>query len=291
MLWESIKRTGKVVFSLLPKNKYFDSVYFFAHFLVAHRRFPRRNSGLINDYFFFLKADQKLADAARQFTSDKEYVKYFIQAKIGSKSIIRTLDVLTEGSRIDEFRAKEPCILKPSHLSGLVVRLDVGESLNGQQCESLKSALKRNLYDDNRELNYKNLPARILVEEDLGNGEQIKDYKVFFYKGTRKLIQVDSDRFTRHKRNLYDTNWSPLPYVYNKPHGSWESPPVILDRMLECANLLSEDFESARIDFFVTDSGIYVGEITHCPEQAHGRFENLKAERAVSEIFFGDQQT
>ena len=40
--------------------------------------------------------------------------------------------------------------------------------------------------------------------------EQLKDYKVFNFNGTPKLIQVDFDRFKGHKRNIYTINWKKL---------------------------------------------------------------------------------
>ena len=57
--------------------------------------------------------------------------------------------------------------------------------------------------------------------------------------------------------------------------------------MIKVAQLLSEPFDFVRVDFFIVGTEFFVGELTHCPESAHGRFKDLQSEKLFSEILFG----
>lgn len=62
------------------------------------------------------------------------------------------------------------------------------------------------------------------------------------------MIQVDYDRFKKHKRNLYDLNWNYLCYITFYPtdldHVIEE--PVCLKEMLDYAVRLSKDIPFVR---------------------------------------------
>jgi hypothetical protein len=84
------------------------------------------------------------------------------------------------------------------------------------------------------------------------------------------VIQVDIDRYTNHKRNLYNINWELQPFTWSawrndKPlwtNGRKIDPPLNLDEMIQVAETLSEDFVYARIDLYEHENKIYFGEIT-----------------------------
>ena len=42
------------------------------------------------------------------------------------------------------------------------------------------------------------------------SGYELKDYKFFCFDGVPRLVQIDFDRYTNHKRNVYDTEWNLL---------------------------------------------------------------------------------
>jgi hypothetical protein len=56
--------------------------------------------------------------------------------------------------------------------------------------------------------------------------------------------------------------------------------------MVEAARVLAADFEFVRVDFFIDGDNFYVGELTHCPESAHGRFGSRESEDLFSSILF-----
>ena len=56
---------------------------------------------------------------------------------------------------------------------------------------------------------YRNIRPRVLFEELLtdGTGAAPRDFKFFMFDGQCELIQVDSDRFGDHRRDLYSPSW------------------------------------------------------------------------------------
>lgn len=273
----------------LPYGGLFDRLYLFVIFAYAQRRLPRRDSRLLNDYFYFLKTSPALLDIFRQITSDKLMVKDFVKSRCGGDLTLNTLAVYEHVDEIDVSELSRPCVIKPAHSSGSVVFVADGQSkLSEQNRATLARSLQKSPYTEAREANYRFLRPRLIVEPMLPDGPDTKDYKVFCFGGVPRLIQVDSHRHTDHRRNLYSAGWDRIMEEYNYPAGAWEDAPKCLDAMMETARALSADFEFVRVDFFVSGERFFIGELTHCPESAHGRFRSREGEKRVSNILFQD---
>lgn len=284
-----MSRSGllRSVFALIPKGKLFDKLYIFAQFVYAHRRIPRRHSGLFNDYLYFLKTSDEILDIYRQMTSDKVMVKEYVERVCGHGLTLQTIAVFASVKDIDLNSIRMPSVIKPAHGSGTIVFLHDGKNFLSQEEEcQLAAALRSSPYDQAREKNYRHLRRRLICEPMLSSAEKTKDYKVFCFKGEPRLIQVDSDRQSSHKRNIYDSEWNHISVQYNFPLGEPEPTPMNLSELKRVARRLSEAFEFVRVDFFITDAKLYVGELTHCPESAHGRFSSIDEERLFSKILF-----
>ncbi len=266
-----------------------DRPYLLILFIYAHKRLPRRSSRLFNDYLFFLKASDELSDIMRQVTSDKHLVKEFVNERVGTGKTIETVGLFASVSEINGEKLPRPCVLKPAHGSGSVVFCKEGQNeLSEEELELLQRALDSSPYTSAREANYRYLRRRIVCEPMLQEGENIKDYKVFCFRGEPKVIQVDSDRHWAHKRNIYTPAWEHVDVKYNFPLGQWEDAPSNLSEMLDISRALATEFEFVRVDFFISGERLFIGELTHCPESAHGRFASRADEARFSALLFAD---
>jgi len=280
----------KKILSKVPKSDFGDRVFCFFMFVYAHGRIPKRKSGLVNDYFYFLKISSEALNVTRQFTSDKKLVKIYISSVLGNNYVVPTKKIFYSVEEIKDLEKLSPCVLKPAHSSGTVVFIESGRSkLTSLERDLLRSSLESSPYVTAREKNYKYLTPSIICEEMLPDGASTKDYKFFCFNGRVKAIQVDSDRQSRHKRNMYDSHWNPLRFSYNFPIGEWEGAPSKFSEMKTLAELISSGFESVRVDFFMSGDKLYIGELTHCPESAHGKFETLEAEKIFSQRYFSEK--
>ena len=99
--------------------------------------------------------------------------------------------------------------------------------------------------------------------------EELLDYKVFCFNGKPKMIQVDFDRFTNHKRNLYTTKWKRIDGSLQYPSdlGKRIKKPDQLEEMLLLSKKLATASESpfVRVDFYIIKGKIYFGELTLYP--------------------------
>ena len=102
------------------------------------------------------------------------------------------------------------------------------------------------------------------------------------------MIQVVSDRYTKTLHcNVYDTNWKWFhlgwtDFPEDKEH--LDPKPKNLDLMLEYARKLSSDFKFVRVDFYVVNDELFLGELTFTPD---GGVFNYKDKE--TEIYWGNQ--
>ncbi|RBP33051.1 teichuronopeptide biosynthesis TupA-like protein [Oceanihabitans sediminis] len=206
--------------------------------------------------------------------ADKFEVRDFVKETIGDQYLIPLVfqsynpkDVIP--SNFPDF----PFIIKANHdSSGGIIVKDVTAVDWKKTQKHFKNLLKKNYYYSSKEWQYKNIKPCVIAEKLLVNeaGEIPFDYKLHCFHGKVEVIQVDIDRYTNHKRNLYDTAWNLLPFTWSlwkdgEPlwnNGRDIEKPKNLDEMLQVAEKLSETFRYARIDLYDFEDKVYFGEIT-----------------------------
>ena len=272
---------------LLPKTLWGDRLY--GSYLFRRRlgRWPERRPVRFNDRLFALKTDGSGYDPLIQFVTDKEHAKLWIAAIAGERHVVETYRILRSREELAAFRPDRfPCILKPTHSSGqAAVCLDASAPLDR---DAMAQWFDIDLYGRKREQNYRWLKPKIIVEEFVSDdGRTIPDdYKIFCFDGVPRFVQVDSDRFTGHRRNLYDTGWNRIPAALKYPNREADHPrPARLDDMLALAGRLSAPFRFVRVDLYVTAGGIRVGELSFVPDSATGLLTPPEAEYTLGAFF------
>ena len=95
-------------------------------------------------------------------------------------------------------------------------------------------------------------------------GDSIEDYKFMCFNGKTYYCWVDFDRFSNHKRNIYDMNWNLQKFnQYN--YGNYEkdfSCPEKFNEMKEIVKKLCSEFDQVRVDLYLINGNIYFGEMT-----------------------------
>lgn len=271
--------------TLIPKTRWGDYFVSLVWFLRMHRRFPRRDALLFNDVLFRIKTTSAMLNPLRGFTSDKELLKHYVAAKVGHQFNVPTLAVLKTPEEVARFDFPPRCVIKPTHVSGFVILRRAGEPID---LEQIRSWFEINYYDSSREVNYRYLEPKVIVEPFVFDNDNPNDYKFFCARGEPGLVQIDADRKTRHVRCFYDTTWRKQPYSMTYPLLEAEvARPANLELMIELARKLSADFNFVRVDFYSDGTNTYVGELTHCHGNAREFFEPRSAELEVSRRLFG----
>lgn len=211
----------------------------------------------------------KLYDHRPEYTVmvDKCAAKQWVAKRIGEQYIIPTLGVWQHFDEIDFDTLPDQFVLKCTHDSGGLVIVKDKKTLDKKAAKrKLEKCLRKNYYYFNREWAYKGVPPRIIAEKYMVDetGTDLKDYKVFTFDGQPKLIQVDFDRFTNHRRNLYTPQWQYIDAEIDYPADPKVkiAPPQKLDEMLKLAHKLSVGYPHIRVDFYSIREHIYFGELT-----------------------------
>ena len=216
-----------------------------------------------------------LTEPVYRDTADKLAVRDFVAARIGKDVLIPLFQTAGAAEDVDFAALPAAFVVKPTHASGWyeIVRdkrvLEV-EALR----EKMRAWLRTNFYTIHFEAQYRDIPPRIMAEQLLltPDGAVPPDYKFNVFGGRVGFIQVEADRFTVHKRSMFDRAWRRLNVDFVYPSAGDLAPPSRLAEMTAMAESLAADFDFARVDLYCVGDTIYFGEITHTPNAAIGRF-------------------
>ena len=197
--------------------------------------------------------------------ADKISVRKYVKKKIGPKYLVDLIDIYDDANDIDFDNLPKKFVLKTSHGSSWNIICDNKNILDITKTKkTLNSWLRKDPFYLSREWQYNQNP-KILCEKHLGSS--IIDYKVYCFEGVAKFIQMDFNRFENHKRCFFDTNWNYQNFrmLYKKPDFQI-SRPILLEKMIELCEKLSQGLFFSRIDMYIIEEKIYFGEITFFPE-------------------------
>ncbi len=201
---------------------------------------------------------------------DKYLAKKYVENIIGADIIIPTLGVWKKFDDIDFSKLPEKFVMKCTHDSASVILCNDKSKLDKIAAKNkLNNALKINYYRyENRQWVYKDIVPQILAEEFItdSNSPELTDYKFFCFNGVVKYIQVDLNRFSNHRRNIFDVDWKLQEFIIqykNDPNVLVEKP-TKLKEMIQIAEKLSLGIPHVRVDLYFANNNIYFGEMTFC---------------------------
>ncbi|MCA1010723.1 ATP-grasp fold amidoligase family protein [Halobacillus halophilus] len=219
--------------------------------------------------------------------ADKYEVRKFVEEKIGKQYLNELYAVYDSVDQIEINKLPKSFVLKGTHGSGFNLICKNKDEINWKKSfKRMRKWMNKNYYWFNREWVYKDIKPRIICEKYLEevDSNQLKDYKFFCFNGEPKLIQVDFDRYSNHKRNIYDLNWNltDIEIVYPRDESQYIERPYNLELMIELSKTLSRDFPHVRVDFYVLNNNeIYFGELTFFHEAGVGRFNPPSSEEIM----------
>ncbi len=208
---------------------------------------------------------------------DKVGVRDVIARKVGEEYLVPVIGLWNSVDEIVFESLPNQFVLKCTHDSGDLIICRDKSTLDVEQAkEKLEKGLKTDLYQKGREWPYKNVKPRVYGEVYMSDegSDQLTDYKVYCFNGIPKLIQVDYDRFTNHKRQFYDTEWHLTDIAWHIPSDKSKvlPKPANIEKILEIAALLSREIPFLRVDFYVVGKKLYIGETTFFPGAGFGKW-------------------
>ena len=216
----------------------------------------------------------KLYDRKPEYTTmvDKYAVKDYVASIIGENFIIPTLGVWDRPEDIDFESLPDSFVLKTTHGGGslgVVICKDINCFDRKSAIKHLKKSLRQDIYKQNREWPYKDVPRRIIAEKFIGSVNEprdLHDYKFYCFGGRPKLLYITSNR--QGVEGLCEDFFDIEGHFLNiQQRGEKNSPnrpslPENLREMRQLAEKLSQNIPQVRIDFYEVEGKVYFGEMT-----------------------------
>lgn len=200
---------------------------------------------------------------------DKYEVREYIKEKFGEENLTKCYGVFDKWEEIDFAKLPDQFVVKCTHDSGSVYVCKDKKYFDYEKCkEIITNGLNRNQFYLSREWPYKNVKPRIMIEEYLHDDktDDLIDYKFLCFNGEVRRVFAISDRKGLHGgpyEDFFDLEWNSLSIKHT--YANSNNPPVKplnYDKMIACANALSDGFPHVRVDFFEANGKMYFGEMT-----------------------------
>lgn len=210
----------------------------------------------------------KLYDRQPIYTQmvDKVAAKKLIEERIGKQYVVPTIGEWDCFKNIDFNELPNKFILKCTHDSGsYCICRDKNTFDKKSARRKLTRSLNRNYYLTRREWPYKDVPHKIIAEELLEDisGQALVDYKYFCFNGEPKVMYIAADAAKVPTTDFFDMHYEHLPIRMRDPNAKVvPEKPAQFDEMKRIASILSEGIPHLRVDFYIVNNHLYVGEMT-----------------------------
>ena len=212
----------------------------------------------------------KLYDHNPQYCqmANKLQMRDFVKSKIGEGYTVKVLGIYDSWAQIDFAKLPKAFVLKTTHDSGSYVICKDKDSLSVKQIKEAKKkinrSLRRNYYKTTREWQYKNIKPQIIVEEFLDDGQNnLTDYKFFCFNGKCEFLYIMEEASSAPTQVILDANFNRLPFrMDDEPSETMPQKPACLEEMLSYAQKLSQGIPFLRVDMYLVNDKIYIGELT-----------------------------
>ena len=210
-------------------------------------------------------------------TSDKLALRGYVEERLGPGHLPELYGALDAPDDLRVMELPSRYVVKATHGSGMTAVVTADDpAIRSAIVARARKWLACPYWRKNGEWGYRGVRPRLVVEEflDAGDGGVPPDWKWLCFGGKAALVQVDFARFTRHTRNFYHPDGTPLALRMYYPPGPDIPLPTTFERMRRLAERLAEDFAFVRVDLYaLAGDRIVVGELTHYPTGGNKAFD------------------
>lgn len=237
------------------------------------RKLDLKNPQTLNEKIMWLKLNTYRDSALVTQCADKLRVRDYVQQAGCGKILNELYGYWSSPLQIPWNELPDSFVFKCNHGCGYNLFVPDKKAIDQ---ESLKKQLSVWLRQDywrlNAELQYRDIPKRIICEKYINTESALYDYKVYCFNGEPKYILVCIGReYGTPGFYFFDCDWNFCRITRDGKRApeDFEVPkPDNLEEMLEYARLLSEPFPFVRVDLYDADGSIIFGELTFTPSAA-----------------------
>ena len=198
---------------------------------------------------------------------DKYEAKGYIEDKVGKNYCVPTIGIYDNFEDINFDNLPNEFVLKCTHNSGGIIICKDKNKLDIEAAKKkVNGSLNYNHFYTGREWPYKNVKPRIIIEKLLKNDDcsDVVEYNLFCFDGIPKLIMTcHGDKRVKRYNDFYDINFNKLDLKCEDDNSDMVLvKPVYFDELIEISKKLSKNLPQLRVDLYVCNNKIYVGELT-----------------------------
>ena len=227
--------------------------------------------------------------------TDKIKVRDYVADRIGKEHLIPIIGTFDSIEDFDFEPHNEDIVIKTNHGSG-PNHCEILPSIKSKEeiIDKFNRAISNPYYGiEWGEFQYVHIQPRLIVEQRIGGENRSPNdlkFHIFNSKSSTKwFLQVNSDRSTGLKANIFDENFKKIDVIYDGlPNGDVELPPIeTLDSMLAIAKTLADGHRYVRVDLYLADSQIFFGELTFTPGCGFTEFSDFQISKKFGSYFSG----
>jgi hypothetical protein len=233
---------------------------------------------------------RKLFDSNPQFSifCDKLATRTYIAASIGPGYLA---PLLWSGGA-DEIPFDDltpPYFLKSSHASGHVLHVtpEIAHDRDAITAQA-RAWLQCCYFSVSAEPGYKNVPRRLIAEQDLraADGGPPDERRLFVFNGKVAVINSVFVEDGKVRNGAFHTpDWTPLNWYFTRIPPRDFPRPTRLAEMIGIAELLSAGIDHLRVDFFDCGAQIFAGELTPYAWGGLSRFTPDEADEILGRLW------
>lgn len=273
----SVLKLGRVLNALIERSP--DFIFYRARYWQHHGRLCNfKTPRLFSEKIFHR---MRYPQPAFSYLADKVAVRRYIAATVGKQYLVPVYQVCEDVSVATFDSLPESFVMKANHSAGQVkiVRCKAQENLEAL-AQQARNWLASDFSIRHREKHYQAIRPKILFEKALlDGGVPPDDYKcnVFNPGGGAEpfvFIQHMQGRLDRPSQDIYLADWSFAPFgrLGKRANATPAPKPTQLDEMLRVAKTLVAPFGYLRVDFYLYQGQLYIGELTLTPAAGAYRF-------------------
>lgn len=209
---------------------------------------------------------------------DKYKLKKIVEDYLGEGYTIPLLGVWKKPDEIPFTDLPNQFVLKANHAGGVIICRDkISFDINSAKKE-LNNILKLDYYLPSREWPYRNVDRRIIAERYVG--ENLIDYKNYCFNGQLIYTFVWKNKSRKDGRKpeatflgAYDRDWRRTNLRINYPSSDeLINKPNCYAEMVHVAETMSKNIPFVRVDCYIINNKVYVGEMTFFPWGGYQKF-------------------
>ena len=224
--------------------------------------------------------------------SDKYRVRDYVGSRLGAEVLIPLLGVVSGDNEFLNFKDVKNCFIKPNNAAGRYLSVSDGGLKSAEVNyfnQTINKWLKTPFGSKRLESHYLDIEPKVLIEKSIKNGEELPvDYKFHMFKQKdgqfKYVLQVVKERGselgTSHCffDNQLDTEF----------FDSYQLTRIEVKKLPECIEMsktLMDNFDYARVDWYLVGEKIYFGELTFTPGAGRTRSIPIELQHKMSEYW------